>query len=99
MGEKCIDHANFHNSECPDCGEFVDLYGNTEYQFENCCFPDCGCDGARICLAPSGPSDFAQEGNVEGMWTGKTQQQRDARTALVIAADIFRTKRPTGDTP
>jgi hypothetical protein len=36
-----------------------DKYGNTEDDFQNCSFPDCGCDGARLCDAPNGPHDGA----------------------------------------
>ena len=39
---------------CDVCGEIADKYGNTVCDFRNCCFPDCGCDGARNCSAPSG---------------------------------------------
>lgn len=79
----CVDHLNFTGAVCPDCGHEVDDYGNTEAQFDNCCFPDCGCDGARLCMAPSGASDRALGGNVEGMWTGKTVEQRAAVLGLV----------------
>lgn len=36
-----------------------DKYGNTEDDFQNCSFPDCGCAGARLCMAPSGPHEGA----------------------------------------
>lgn len=42
-----------------------DKYGNTEYNFQYCCFPDCGCDGARLCDAPSGPNYAALNLNIE----------------------------------
>lgn len=51
MTERCLDHLEFTSQTCPDCNEPVDAYGNTEYQFEYCSFPDCGCDGARLCMA------------------------------------------------
>lgn len=79
----CVDHLSFAGATCPDCSLPVDAYGNTEAQFDNCCFPDCGCDGARLCMAPSGASDDACGGNVEGMWTGKTAEQRKAVFDLV----------------
>jgi hypothetical protein len=47
-----------------------DDYGNDidsgEVTF--CCFPDCGCDGARLCMAKNGASDTALRCNVEGMY-------------------------------
>ena len=66
---ECIDHLDFTRSNCPDCGLIVDDYGNTEAQFDYCSFPDCGCDGSRLCMAKRGPSDNANSGNVEGMWS------------------------------
>ena len=80
--DKCIDHLNFTMGVCPDCGLSVDAYGNTEDQFEHCSFPDCGCDGARLCMAGEA-SERAIQQNVEGMWTGKTRQQRAAVFSLV----------------
>jgi hypothetical protein len=44
-----------------------------------CCFPDCGCDGARLCMAEKGASDRALGANVEGMWSGNSPEQREAR--------------------
>ena len=83
MDAKCIDHLNFTGEKCPDCGLEVDDYGNTEAQLDNCCFPDCGCDGERLCMAPSGASSRARDQNVEGMWSGKTSKQRKAVFDLV----------------
>lgn len=74
---KCVDHLNFTNSICPDCSLEVDSYGNTEDQFDYCSFPDCGCDGARLCMAGEA-SQRAIDQNVEGMWRGKTREQRRA---------------------
>ena len=31
----------------------------------NCCFPDCGCDGSRLCQAEKGPSGASQSMNFE----------------------------------
>ena len=75
---KCVDHLNFTSQTCPDCGLSVDAYGNTEAQFDFCCFPNCGCDGSRLCMADNGASERAQTSNVEGMWNGKTNKQRRA---------------------
>ena len=49
----------------------------------NCCFPDCGCDGNRLCDAENGASERAFSENVEGMWSGKTHEQRRAVASLV----------------
>lgn len=38
-----------------------------------CCFPDCGCDGARLCMAEQGASEHACRRNVEGMY-GRTDK-------------------------
>ena len=75
----CVDHLNFVGQTCPDCSLPVDDYGNTEAQFAYCCFPDCGCDGSRLCMAPSGASENATRGNVEGMWrSGRDMKARKA---------------------
>lgn len=61
-----------------------DKYGNEiDGELVYCCFPDCGCDGARLCMAKNGASDRAASGNVEGMWNGKTNEQRAAVFSLV----------------
>ena len=52
--------------------EPVDDYGNplSGDRLINCCFPDCGCDGARLCMAENGPSSSAVAINIErGSWT------------------------------
>ena len=79
---KCVDHLCFTDGKCPDCGLDVDRYGNTENQFDHCCFPDCGCDGERLCDAGAA-SEMAVVMNVEGMWGGKTKEQRKAVRTLV----------------
>lgn len=81
--EKCIDHLEFINNTCPDCGLQVDAYGNTEDQFDYCSFPDCGCDGSRLCMASNGASERAISQNVEAMWTGKTIQHCVAVLSLI----------------
>ena len=80
--DKCVGHLDFTKTVCPDCGLCVDAYGNTEAQFNYCCFPDCGCDGARLCMAGEA-SARATEQNVEGMWRGKTKKQRQAVFGLI----------------
>lgn len=56
------------NTVCEACGLRVDQYGNTEEDFLNCSFPDCGCDGHRLCMAPSGANSDSFNCNVEGMY-------------------------------
>ena len=82
--EKCVDHLNFTNAVCPDCGLEVSAYGNTEEYQEYCSYPDCGCDGARLCMATNEASERAGKYNVEGMYKTKGGK---ARTAAVV--DIF----------
>lgn len=79
----CIDHLNFCGETCPDCGDQVDAYGNTANQFKFCAFPDCGCDGARLCMAGEA-SERAIDDNVEGMWSGKSREQISARKRLIV---------------
>lgn len=43
----------------------VDIYGNPPDRIINCCFPDCGCDGARLCMAENGASASSFELNLE----------------------------------
>lgn len=58
-----------HNVNAPtdDDGEPVDDYGNplSGDRIINCCFPDCGCDGARLCMAENGASSCARFLNIE----------------------------------
>jgi len=46
---------------CGVCVELFDKYGNPMdgSRLKNCCFPDCGCDGSRLCMAERGPSSGA----------------------------------------
>lgn len=48
-------------------GEEVDQYGNpvSGDRLIFCCFPDCGCDGARLCMAERGASGAALSLNIE----------------------------------
>ena len=43
--------------------EYVDPEDGSE--FPNCSFPDCGCDGARVCPAKSGAKHAADAWNLE----------------------------------
>ena len=81
MTERCIDHLNFINEVCLDCGLEVDAHGNTEDQMDWCAFPDCGCDGARLCMAGEA-SPLANGINVEGMYQRKDPEAVEARMAL-----------------
>lgn len=58
-------HYCYRGEDCPVCGSPIDDYGNTEGEFKFCCFPDCGCDGARLCIAPSGASSGSLSLNIE----------------------------------
>lgn len=53
------------HDRCADCA--VDQYGNplSGDRIINCCFPDCGCDGARLCMAENGASSSACSMNIE----------------------------------
>lgn len=62
--------------------EELDKYGNTEGELNNCCFPDCGCDGARLCMAKNGPSERAFKQNVENMYGRKDLVARRAKMEL-----------------
>ena len=90
----CVDHLEFIGKKCPDCGLPVDDYGNTEDDFKYCSFPDCGCDGSRLCMAPSGASENAFKGNVEGMWRGRT---KEARKAVMFTIGLALEKKNKGD--
>lgn len=58
--------------------EEEDEYGNTESNFLYCCFPNCGCDGSRLCMAPSGANSNSMKCNVEGMWDRKDKKAKRA---------------------
>lgn len=55
----------------------VDIYGNplNGDHIINCCFPDCGCDGERLCTAKNGASGVACEINVERRSPAKVRQR------------------------
>lgn len=84
------------NETCQHCGLEVDKYGNTEADFRNCCFPDCGCDGHRCCDAPSGANQNAFGCNVESMWQRTDKTARKAKMDLLaICSDGIRGYRGT----
>lgn len=64
---ECAHLPDFAGELCGGCGDEIDQYGNTEGDFNACSFPDCGCDGARLCMAGSA-SERALGYNVEGMY-------------------------------
>lgn len=72
-------HCNspLRNGFCEACDSLIE-----------CCFPDCGCDGARLCMAEEGASDRAVSQNVEAMWRGKTREQR--RAVMHLCASVLR---------
>lgn len=90
MSDKCVDHLNFTEGTCPDCGLYVDKYGNTEDDLRYCCFPDCGCDGSRLCMAKEGASDRSITGNIEGMWKGGSKERVAA--VLTLVGETFKNK-------
>jgi hypothetical protein len=47
--------------------EDTDKYGNPTdgSRLIYCCFPDCGCDGARLCMAENGASSASLTLNLE----------------------------------
>ena len=89
MSDYC-EYAFDHEPDtiCQHCNLKVDKYGNTEGDFRNCCFPDCGCDGERLCMAPSGSSSNAQKGNVEGMYQRKDREAVKAKMYLCELVSI-----------
>lgn len=78
--EYAFDHEP--NEECPHCKLQVDEYGNTEEDFKNCSFPNCGCDGARLCMAGEA-NENACKFNVEGMWNKGGEKNIKARMGLI----------------
>ena len=80
--ELAFDHQP--GDTCQTCGLEVDKYGNTEADFRNCCFPDCGCDGERLCMAQTGANDNSRECNVEGMYQRTDRVAKEAKMTLLI---------------
>ena len=62
----------------------TDKYGNPldGDRLIYCCFPDCGCDGSRLCMAENGASDRAFRQNVEGMYRRSDLEARKAKMDL-----------------
>ena len=80
----------------PNDDENFDAYGNPKdgSRLINCCFPDCGCDGARLCMAENGSSRRAERQNVEGMYQRK--DKRAIRARMELAADVMRENKERG---
>ncbi len=63
----------------------TDKYGNDidGDKITYCCFPDCGCDGSRLCMAENGASKLAFGINVENMWNRTDRKSVIARNNLI----------------
>ena len=63
----------------------TDKYGNdiNGDKITYCCFPDCGCDGARLCMAENGASEISLDANIENMWNGTNRKSIIARGKLI----------------
>ena len=68
---------------CVHCSLLVDDYGNTEEDFENCSFPDCGCDGQRLCMSPKGANAEGRLCNKESMYRNTDTKSLEARRELL----------------
>lgn len=84
MMSDCLNHLDWVNYICPECNCEVNEFGNTEYQFEYCSYPNCGCDGARNCMA-NNPSEFAIGGNIEGMWNISPNERQELKQKKIKA--------------
>lgn len=72
---ECVHLPDYAGEKCAGCGDMIDQYGNTENDFNSCSFPDCGCDGARLCMAGCA-SGRANSYNVENMYNLKDPKPR-----------------------
>lgn len=73
--KECIHLPDYVGETCGGCGEMIDQYGNTPNDFNACSFPDCGCDGARLCMAGHA-SELAGKYNVENMYNSRDPRAR-----------------------
>lgn len=72
------------NQRTDDYGNPLTESGELDGDLMYCCFPDCGCDGARLCMAKNGASSRACSQNVEGMWSnGSKPECRKAVFGLI----------------
>lgn len=83
MKNFCDLHIDYVGEKCPTCELDIDEYGNTEDSFQYCSFPNCGCDGARLCMAKEGASEHSVMGNVEGMWCRNDAEALKAKCYLL----------------
>jgi len=71
-----------YGNEITEDGEYAQI------PFKYCAFPDCGCDGSRLCVATEGASERACRQNLEGMYERINRKAAAARMSL--AADVER---------
>lgn len=72
-----VDYDNYGNSILDlECG-----------RVEFCVFPDCGCDGERLCMAENGSSERAIKQNVENMY------KQDAMVPNMFKKQTMKAKR------
>jgi hypothetical protein len=62
-GEACPVHPDVVPQREPDTDEYGNPMDGSSQPY--CCFPNCGCDGARLCMAENGPSGGAMALNLE----------------------------------
>ena len=77
-----------------DENENCDQYGNPVDgdRLIYCCFPDCGCDGSRLCMAEKGASDFANSANVESMY--RRRDKVAVKAKMELAGYVFGKMKP-----
>lgn len=73
--------------------ETEDEYGNPMdgSRLIYCCFPDCGCDGHRLCMAENGASERCYTQNIEGMYSRNDPEAQKAKLALIVSVHKERT--------
>jgi hypothetical protein len=80
-----------YGNELTEDGEYAE--GRPQY----CTFPDCGCDGARLCVAKDGASESASKFNVEGMYQRKDKVAFRGRMGTAgLCLERNRKERPRG---
>ena len=91
---ECVHLPDYVGEKCTGCGEEIDEYGNTENDFRFCCFPDCGCDGARLCMAGEA-SERACKFNGEGMYHSSDPKARMAFADAYYSGEFDRDRDAT----